>query len=123
MAKTRKTQPGGSDAGTANFKNTVGLSLDKTTAMLKLFKPLEEFGPELYDRLVRYVLDGDDDAGALAELAGRTDAAKALGLMCASGYAIPDPNEKWVGFLATIEPVDPRFYLRLGKVFEAAART
>src|SRR5262249_21712837 len=31
--------------------------------------------------------------------------------------------KSWASFLTPIEPVDPGFYLRLGKVFEAAARS
>ena len=32
------------------------------------------------------------------------------------------PEPHWGNFLEVIDSVDPQFYLRLGKVFEAAAR-
>lgn len=71
---------------------------------------------------VRAVLDGEDEA-VLGTLAAQSDAAKALGLICSSDYgSIGQDPAGWAAFFAAIEPIDGRFYLRLGKVFEAAAR-
>ena len=109
--------------GAATFENKVGLSNGKLEELQTLFRPLNDFGGDLHDRLLRYVVDGVEDDVALGELAGRKDAADALGLGCASQFGITAIKEKWGNFLYPIEQVDPRFYLRLGKVFEAAARS
>jgi hypothetical protein len=107
----------------ATFENKVGLSKAKLEELLTLFRPLNDFGGDLHDRLLLYVLDGIEDDAALEALAGRKKAANALRLRCASSqFALPTFNENWGGFLAAIESIDARFYLRLGKVFEAAAR-
>ena len=45
------------------------------------FQKLKDFGGDLHDHAVRYVLDGDDES--VREIAGKTDAAHALGLVCA----------------------------------------
>src|SRR5262249_61770213 len=42
---------------------------------------------------------------------------------CATQYGMSHVEKRWASFLNPIEPVDPGFYLRLGKVFEAAARS
>jgi hypothetical protein len=107
---------------TKPYRNVVGLSAEKLDELLKNFEKLKDFGEELHDRVVRYVLDGEDEA-VLGELAGKTDAAHALGLTCSTDSGIIGRDESdWGPFLVTMEPVDCRFYLRLGKVFEAAAR-
>jgi hypothetical protein len=122
MASIGKLVKGVLGRGEAAFENKVGLSQAKLDELLALTKPLNDFGADLHDRVLRYLLDGVEDESALGQLAGAKDAADVLGLRCGYEYRLPSFNEKWGGFLATIEPVDPRFYLRLGKVFEAAAR-
>ena len=68
------------------YRNVVGLSPEKLKELLANFEKLKDFGGELYDRVVRYVLDGDEES-VLGELAGKTDAAHALGC-CASHAGI-----------------------------------
>ena len=103
---------------TEPYRNVAGLSPEKIKELLACFEKLKDFGGDLHDRVVRYVLDGDDES-VLGELAGKTDAAHALGLLCADRNA---RKASWRGFFDIIEPIDCRFYLRLGKVFEVTAK-
>ncbi|MGA2256444.1 MAG: DUF4132 domain-containing protein, partial [Thermoguttaceae bacterium] len=102
------------------YRNVVGLSQAKLDELLKNFEKLKDFGVDLFDRVVRYVLD-DEDESVLGELAGKNDAAHALVLMCSTDSGMIGSKERWSDFFSTLEPVDCRFYLRLGKVFEATA--
>lgn len=103
-------------------RNAVGLPQGKLDELLKNFEKLKDFGVEVFDRIVRYVLDGEDE-DVLGELAGLTDAAHALGLHCSSEYGTVGDHAPWSVFFRSVEDVDCRFYLRLGKLFEASART
>ena len=109
-------------ASSEPYRNVVGLSPEKLKELLANFEKLKDFGVELYDRAVRYVLDGDDEC-VLGELAGKTDAAHALGLICVRWLGPRTSQAHWGKFLSVIEPVGHHFYLRLGRVFEAAARS
>ena len=88
---------------------------------LENFEKLKGFGGNVFDGAVRYVLDGADEA-VLSGLACQADAANALGLQCSSEHGLRVDRCPWSDFLETIEPVDCRFYLRLGKLFAAAAQ-
>ncbi|PWT80048.1 MAG: hypothetical protein C5B58_12390, partial [Acidobacteria bacterium] len=105
--------------------NRVGLSAQRLEELqIRLSAKLGDFGGGLPDRVLRYLIDDEDDS-VLSDLAAKQDAAHALGLNCAyPGFSgVHRQGADWSEFLETIEPVEPRFYLRLGKVFEAAART
>ena len=105
--------------------NRVGLSPTKLEELqIKLSAKLGDFGGDLPGRVLRYLTDGEDDT-VLTDLAVKKDAAQALGLNCAyhGGFNIHRQGADWHDFLESIEPVDPQFYLRLGKVFEAAAKS
>ncbi len=102
------------------YRNVVRLSQAKLDELLKNFEKLKELGEELHDRVVKYVLDGEDEA-VLGELAEKTDAAQALSLLCGSQTFIGSSKDPWCEFLTVLEPVECRLYLRLGKVFYSAA--
>src|SRR5712691_6156834 len=116
MGSIGKLVKGVFGGGSAAFENKAGLSQTKLDELLALFRPLHELNTDLHDRLLRYVLDGVEDDAALEQLAGLTKAAHALELLCATQYGMPRLEKNWATFLNPIEPVDPRFYLRLGKV-------
>ena len=100
------------------FRNQVGLSQERLDLLLELFAGLKKFGGELHDCVLRYVLD-DGDECVLDDLAAPPDAADALKLRC-TGHFFGYGNElSRATFLQTLDPVDCRFYLRLGKVFES----
>src|SRR5262245_37857903 len=122
MASIGKLVKGILGSGSAAFENKVGLSQAKLDELLALLKPLDDFGTDLCDRVLRQLLDGVNDDEALGQLAGAKDAAQKLQLLCATRYGMSHVEKRWASFLNPIEPVDPGFYLRLGKVFEAAAR-
>jgi hypothetical protein len=103
------------------YRNVVGLSQAKLDELLTNFEKLKDFGDDVFDRAVRYVLDDADEA-TLGGLACQADAADALGLQCSSESGPIADRCPWSAFLEAIESVDCRFYLRLGKLFEAAAR-
>jgi hypothetical protein len=105
------------------FRNLVGLSPEKLDLLVSLLGNLKDRGGKLHNRLLRYLLDGGDDS-VLGDLAAETEAAQALRLQCGAkpGYIVSRGGESsWGTFLQTIEPLACRFYLRLGKAFEAAA--
>jgi hypothetical protein len=104
------------------YHNRVGLSNENLDLLLSLFGGLKEINGDLHDRAMRYVLDGADDA-VLVELAGTRKVSRALGLRCSEAHGLHSGDDvAWSTFLETIEPIDCRFYLRLGKVFEASAK-
>ena len=104
----------------ARYRNVLGLSQAKLDELLKILEKLDDFGGDLLDRVVRYVLDGEDEA-VLGELAGRAEAAVRVRLFAATGFGPGGQKSPWGEFFQSIEPVDCRFYLRLAKVFEAGA--
>jgi predicted amidohydrolase len=101
------------------LRNEVGLSQEKLNLLLALLRNLQDFGGKLHDRVLRYVLDGSDES-VLGDLAAAHDVAHALHLGCSTESGVIGDGIRWGAFLATIEPIDCRFYLRLGKIFEAA---
>jgi HEAT repeat protein len=123
MGSIGKLVKGVLGGGSAAFENKVGLSPAKLDELLALLKPLNDFGTDLCDRLLRYLLDGVEDDSALSQLAGAKDAAQKLQLLCATQYGMPHADKNWARFLKPVEPVGPAFYLRLAKMFEAAARS
>ncbi len=103
------------------YRNRVGLPEAKVELLLKSLANLESYGADLRDDVVRYLLDDENEA-VLEEVAGKENVAHALGLICGSQHFLAKPKFSWEEFLETIEQVDPGFYLRLAKLFEAAAR-
>jgi HEAT repeat protein len=103
----------------SHYRNLVGLS-ERLEPLLKAMASFELEG-NLRQRLLVYLLDGTEES-ALEDLAALEDAAARLHLACSSQYSSVIGQPVWPDFLKVIEPVDCRFYLRLGKMFEAAAR-
>lgn len=99
----------------------VVLSKARKALLQKLLKDVNDYGVDVFDRLMRYLLEGTDEA-ILEDIARRSDAAACLGLMCGSSIGAMEPNLNWGTFLADIEPDAATFYLRLARTFEAAAR-
>jgi HEAT repeat protein len=98
--------------------DAVKLSADQFQELDKRIRKLPTLGCELPDRVLSYLLDGQDDS-VLGDLATIESAPTWLDLMCSREH---NPHHKhWRDFLATLDSVDPGFLLRLGKVFEAAA--
>ena len=79
------------------YRNVVGLSQAKLEELLKNFEKLKDFGVELHDRVVRYVLDGDDEA-CWASWRARPTRRSGLGLICV----------RWLG-PRTIRPIGENF--------------
>jgi len=104
------------------YRNAVGLSQAKLEELLTNFEKLKEFGGDVFDRVVRYVLDGEDEA-VLGELAGKAESPARLQLLVATDYGTGGREAPWCSFFRSVEPVDCRFYLRLAKVLEAAMRS
>ncbi len=119
------------------FRNVVGLSPERVAFLQEHVGKLQGLGSDLPGRVLRYVLDGDDDA-CLADLARRPDAAEALSIwppedmermrQVAAQYGQPIQlstdliigRSPWTTLFDPIEAIDCHFYLRLGKMFEAA---
>src|SRR5262245_62037033 len=103
----------------SHYRNLVGLS-ERLEPLLKAMASLE-LDASLRERLLAYLLDGTEES-ALEDLAALQDAAARLQLACSSEFSSVTGSQVWPNFLKVIEPVDCHFYLRLGKMFEAAAR-
>jgi HEAT repeat protein len=104
------------------YRNVVGLSKTKLEELLENLEKLKEFGGDIFDRVVRYVLDGEDEA-ILSELAVKAEAPARLQLLAAAHYGAGGRKAPWGSFFRSVELVDCRFYLRLAKVLEAAVRS
>jgi len=102
------------------YQNKVGLSAEKLEHLEVLLKRLEMNGDELDHEALRYLLDDGPDAvlGSVAEYA---EAGQALQMFCVWRHGRSSDIPGWETFLATIEPVEPIFYLRVGKLLVAAA--
>ena len=86
------------------------------------FAPLDELAPRLASRVMRYLLDGKD-AKLPADLAALKQAGHKLHLY---GSAPPAPSAGEASprrrFFASAQCSSPAFFVRLGRVYEAASR-
>lgn len=108
---------------TASYKNLAGFSPEKIALLEQDFADLDQAGSDLAERAVRYVVDGDDD-GLLDALTMADQPAERLRLIRPLGTYHPNRNGDAYrnGFFSDVEPGNPQPYLRLAKVYEAAAK-
>ncbi|HVA48351.1 MAG TPA: DUF4132 domain-containing protein [Pirellulales bacterium] len=107
----------------ATYKNLAGFSPEKIALLEKDFAGLNESRGDLAERAVRYVVDGDD-ANVLEALAKAHNPAQQLRLIRPLGTYHPNNHDDAArnDFFATVEPGASEPYLRLAKVYEAAAK-
>lgn len=107
----------------ATYKNAAGFSAEKIELLEKDFAGLNESGSDLAERALRYVIDGDD-ANVLDALTKAHEPALQLRLIqTLRTYQAHRPaSEARDRFFADIDAVGFEPYLRLAKVFEAAAK-
>jgi hypothetical protein len=104
------------------WKNTAGLDAESIERLLADLEAVERLSPGITERLVRYILDGED-AAVLEKLAGVQGAGKALGLACVEEYAGHMSRNRRQEFLDGLDAKDAAFYLRLARTWEAASRS
>jgi hypothetical protein len=102
------------------YENKVGLSAEKVAHLEALLKRLENHEADLHHQALRYLLDDGPEA-VLDAVAAYPESGQALQLFSAWRKVRPLGITGWDEFLATIEPVEPTFYLRVGKLLAAAA--
>ncbi|HEX7379962.1 MAG TPA: hypothetical protein VF278_22755, partial [Pirellulales bacterium] len=107
----------------ATYKNAAGFSAEKIELLEKDFAGLNESGSDLAERALRYVIDGDD-ANVLDALSKAHEPALQLRLVqTLRTYQAHRPaSEARDRFFADIDAVGFEPYLRLAKVYEAAAK-
>jgi hypothetical protein len=84
------------------------------------FAPLDTLAPNMASRLVRWLADGSD-AQVLPELAALKQAAHKLRLRVAAPATSAGPDSARSRFFQSAPAFPPQFYLRLGKVYQAAS--
>ncbi len=108
---------------TATYKNLAGFSAEKIALLEQDFAALDEAGARLAERAVRYMVDGED-ADVLEAVAKSKRPAERLRLNhdLRIFQAKARDGEARLKFFETVEPVGFEPYLRLAKLFEAAAK-
>ncbi|HWB09224.1 MAG TPA: DUF4132 domain-containing protein [Pirellulales bacterium] len=105
------------------YKNAAGFSPEKIKLLEEDLAGLDEAGSHLAERAVRYIVDGED-AEVLDALARAHNPAEqirlVINLRLFQGHRAG--SQARAKFFATIEPVGHVPYLRLAKVYEAAAK-
>ncbi len=106
--------------GKQPWQNKVGLDDDSLSSLEDDFGVLEKFDSELPVAVLRYLLDDEDDS-IFTRLTATSDAGVALGLLLS--YTKPrsyDPTAR-AKFFEHVRCADPGFFIRLGKIYAAAA--
>ncbi|HVX61647.1 MAG TPA: hypothetical protein VHC19_13625, partial [Pirellulales bacterium] len=108
---------------TATYKNLAGFSAERIALLEQDFAALDEAGAGLAERAVRYIVDGED-ADVLAAVAKSKRPAERLRLNhdLRIFQAKARDGEARIKFFETVEPVGFEPYLRLARLFEAAAQ-
>jgi hypothetical protein len=101
--------------------NQAGLDAPSLALLAEDFAPLDSMAPNLASRVMRYLLDGTDD-GILAELAALPQSAQKLRLRVVAPFAPTDAECARSRFFQSTPSRAPQFFVRLGRVYEAAAR-
>jgi hypothetical protein len=108
----------------ATYKNTAGFSPEKIKLLEEDLAGLNESGSDLAERSVRYIVDGED-AAVLEALAKAHKPAEQIRLVInLQTFRANSSNNSRAraNFFATIDPLGHAPYLRLAKVYEAAAK-
>ncbi len=117
MLEWLKAQFGGHD-----FQNRAGLTSPHLNLLVDDLRQLDTVRAGLSGRATRYVLD-HEGAEVLLELGGLKGCGTALDLSCCARFGLSkNKNQSRQQLLGTTEYSDAHFYLRLAKVYEAAAR-
>jgi hypothetical protein len=105
---------------------TVELDAASLQYLMEDFAPLDELTPRLASRVMRYLLDGRE-AKLLTDLAALKQAGQKLRLYgSAAPAAVPAPSAEETTprrrFFSSVPCSSPIFFVRLGRVYEAASR-
>ncbi len=103
------------------FENKVGLDGKALELLAEDLGALEKLHTDLPNEALRYVVDGVGDE-ILTRLAGTQGAGEVLGLISAVRFASKIEHRARSRFFDTVRCSDPKFFIRLGKIYEAASR-
>ncbi len=107
-----------------SIDNKVGLPKLKVALLYADLRKLRKKGATLPEKLLRYALDGEGE-DVLLELAGKQGCGEALGLVCCArvGFFLNlSQTTRRQRLLDGLRLDDPRFHLRLARIWEAATR-
>jgi hypothetical protein len=107
--------------GSKPWQNKAGLEEKAVALLAEDFSALEKLNSDLPSEIVRYLLDGEGEE-VLARLAGTQGAGEILGVIrIFTGASKANTNAR-VRFFECVRNAPPDFFVRLGKVYEAAIR-
>ena len=114
-------------SGGKPFESKVGLDVKALELLAEDFTALEKVSGDLPEEVLRYVLDGVDGA-VLARLASTQGAGAALGIIGPfSGVGALNRSggngQARRNFFESVRCTDPAFFVRLGKVYQAALQS
>src|SRR5688572_26236347 len=104
------------------FKNKVGLNEKHLALLAEDFQCLEKVDDDLVTEVLRYALDGESEDGVLNRLTNSPTAAEALGFSGLVWGAGRSNTSARVRFFEAVRCERPELFVRLGKVYEAAAQ-
>ncbi len=108
-------------AGGKPFTNKVGLKSDALALLAEDFGRLEKIHSELPNQVLQYVLD-DTNREVVEQLSQTKEAAELLELEGSARYGIDRVDNPRGQFFKCVQCSDPQFFLRLGKIYEAAEK-
>lgn len=102
------------------IKNAIGLSEENLTKLKLVLVKLNEQDAELHDRLIRYLVDGEDES-VLTALAKAHNVAADIRLGCAQQYFTNRRDAiSWRTFFRDVQVTDANFFRRIVSSFAAA---
>jgi hypothetical protein len=109
-------------AGDMPWQNKVGLDEDAISLLAEDFNSLEKLKRDLPVGAIRFALDGEGD-DILTRLASTAGASESLGLTRTIGGLSHHDNSLRAKFFESLRCTDATFFVRLGKLYEAASRS
>jgi len=107
--------------GGKTWENRAGLDALSLRLLAEDFAPLDELADKMASRVMRYLADGAG-GNVLAELASLRRAGQKLRLRVAVPVPPAEGESPRSRFFQTVRCSAPQFFVRLGRVYEAASR-
>ncbi len=107
--------------GSKPWQNKAGLDESAVALLAEDFQALEKLNPDLPGEILRYLLD-DEGEDVLSRLSGTKSAGEMLGVIRSFSSDIKPNTEARARFFEHVRSAPLGFFVRLGKIYEAATR-